>query len=185
MEVGNPAVAGPRTRRNKARRWSSLGARAAPPGMRASGPRSRGSQAASDHGELCGILVRKIFCFQWFVICSMRVVNPASPGRGREGTRRGRGPRWERGRPARMPRRQARLPRGCDQRPALQGLASGLNHVSYVKLWSQKTFIINKAQFVPCEPRFPRPRLENATQRTACDPPRRNRRQAICPISRL
>ena len=42
MEVVNPAVAGPRTRRNRARRWSSPGARAAPPGMRASGPRSQG-----------------------------------------------------------------------------------------------------------------------------------------------
>ena len=58
MEVGNPAVAGPRTRRNKARCWSSPGARAAGPhprrqarlpGMRASGPRFQGLASGFDH----------------------------------------------------------------------------------------------------------------------------------------
>ena len=80
----------------------------------------------------------------------MRVVNPAAPARvGREGTRRGVGPRRERGRPARMPRRQAQFPgmRAGGRRPALPRFARGVAHVNYVKWWSGNTFIFNSLYF--------------------------------------
>ena len=50
MEVGNPAVAGPRTRRNKARRWSPPGARAARPHAAPPGAAPRGCGPAALRG---------------------------------------------------------------------------------------------------------------------------------------
>ena len=78
------------------RRPASRADRRGSPGMRASGPRSQASFHAS--------------------------VQPEAPVRGREGTRHAVGPRRERGPPARIPRRQARLPGDAGQRPALPSL---------------------------------------------------------------
>ena len=78
------------------RRPASRADRRGSPGMRASGPRSQASFHAS--------------------------VQPEAPVRGREATRHAVGPRRERGPPARIPRRQARLPGDAGQRPALPSL---------------------------------------------------------------
>ena len=146
MEVGNPAFAGPRTRGNKARRWSSPGARAArphaaPPGAapRGCGPAGKRSQRlASGIGHSSYVKSRSgTLRFQRFEICSMRAMNPAVAG---PRTRRNKARRWSSpgaraARPHSAPPGAA--PRGCG--PAgkrSRRLASGLDQPSYVKSWS-------------------------------------------------
>ena len=110
MGVVNPAVAGPRTRGNKARPWSSPGARAAGPHPRrqARFPGDAGQRPALpglasglwQAGSVAGTRTRGNKARPW-----------SSPGA------RAAGP---------QPRRQARFPGDAGQRPALPGLASGL-----------------------------------------------------------
>ena len=110
MGVVNPAVAGPRTRGNKARPWSSPGARAAGPQPRrqARFPGDAGQRPALpglasglwQAGSVAGTRTRGNTARRW-----------SAPGP------RAAGP---------QPRRQARFPGEAGQRPALPGLASGL-----------------------------------------------------------
>ena len=144
MRVGNPAVAGPRTRGNKARRWSSPGARAArphaaPPGAapRGCGPagkRSRRLASGIDHSSY--VKSRSgtpSFSTVW--ICSMRVGNPAFAGPLTRGNTHGVGRRRERGRPARMPRRQAGLPGDAGRRVSAPG---GSQAASVIRVMSNR-----------------------------------------------